>query len=378
MTQWLFPFTPDSSSPRLAWADLLARFEWLRALAGCPQDPFYHAEGDVLIHTEMVVQALINDPTWPSLNPVARSVLFAAALLHDVAKPLCTQIENGRITSPDHARKGARLTQRLLYHKWPLAEPPAPFDQRQQIVSLVRYHGLPRWFLDREPPEQTIIETSLKTRNDYLALLARADMLGRRSADQPALLDEIDLFTLFCEEKGCLDRPWPFPSDHSRFLYFRRPGRDPHYEAYDDTRLEVVLMAGLPGAGKDSWVRQNLPDWPVVSLDTLRGQLNIDPEENQGAVLAAAKDQARIYLRQGQNFVWNATNISRSIRRRLIDFFSDYQARVRIVYVETPWAELLQRNQARPSPVPEPVLQRLANRLEAPDLTEAQQVEWNF
>jgi hypothetical protein len=40
-----------------------------------------------------------------------------------------------------------------------------------------------------------------------------------------------------------------FPSDHSRFIYFHNENGHPDYAAYDDTRLQVVMMSGLPDAG---------------------------------------------------------------------------------------------------------------------------------
>ena len=100
------------------------------------------------------------------------------------------------------------------------------------------------------------------------------------------------------------------------------------------------------------------------------------PEDNQGAVAAQAKELARGYLRQAQPFVWNATNITRAMRRQLVGLLRDYHARVRIVYVETAWGELLRRNRARAAPVPETVLRRLAEKLDVPDLTEVHQVEY--
>ena len=48
----------------------------------------------------------------------------------------------------------------------------------------------------------------------------------------------------------------------------------------------------------------------------------------------------------------------------------------RIVYVETAWRELLCRNRVRSAPVPEAVLQRLAEKLEVPDLTEGHDLEY--
>jgi predicted kinase len=141
-------------------------------------------------------------------------------------------------------------------------------------------------------------------------------------------------------------------------------------------RLQVVIMSGLPGAGKDTWIQENLPDSLVICLDELRRKLGIDPEDDQGVVTNAAKAIAKEYLRSGQSFVWNATNISRQLRGMLIRLFASYQARIRIVYLEAPWPELLRRNRDRPAKVPEKVLYRMKNRLEVPDITEAQVVDW--
>jgi predicted kinase len=89
-----------------------------------------------------------------------------------------------------------------------------------------------------------------------------------------------------------------------------------------------------------------------------------------------AKERARTHLRRQQSFVWNATNVTRALRSQLIDFFTAYRARVRIVYVETPFPTLLRRNEHRQHPVPEAVIAKLAGKLELPDLTEAHEVIW--
>jgi putative nucleotidyltransferase with HDIG domain len=274
----------------------------------------------------MVCEALVSSQAWRQLPSVERSLLFAAALLHDVAKPDCTSVdEDGRISSKGHVRQGARVARQIL---WQL-DMPVPFQDRERVVALVQHGGLPIWFLEKPNPQRTVIRASQVIQCELLAQLAEADVRGRHCHDQQELLDRIELFREFCQENDCLHSPRQFPSAHSRFVYFRKEDGDPNYAAYDDTQFEVVLMSGLPGVGKDHWIAENLPDLPVISLDALRRQMNISPYDDQGVVANQAKAIARDYMRAGRSFVWNATNTTRSMRSLLIDFFAAYQARIR-------------------------------------------------
>jgi predicted kinase len=360
----------------LDWEGIEARFDWIRNMAGCPQDPVYHAEGDVLTHTRMVCEALVSLPAWRQLQPAARSTVFASALLHDVAKPAYTQTDSGgRISSRGHVRNGARMARKILWLMDDAGEG-VPFHYREMIVALVRFSGLPFFLFEKPDPQRSVIHASQIVRCDWLAMLEEADALGRKCDDRQELLDKIELFREYCRENDCLDHPRQFASVHSRFVYFRKEGSDPNYVAYDDTRFEVVLMSGLPGAGKDSWIQSHLPSLPVISLDSIRREMKIPAHKNQGAVASRAKERAREYLRTGSPFVWNATNITRSMRAQLIDLFTAYKARVRIVYVECLYQELLRRNRSRDSAVPAAIIQKLASKLDIPDTTEAHDLEW--
>jgi len=378
MDGWTFPLCLEPPDWRVRWDEIEARFPWIRAMAGTPQDPAHHAEGDVLVHTRMVAEALAGLDAWRSLDAEGRATLFLAALLHDVAKPTCTVTEaDGRIASPRHARVGAAMARSLLWEGGGF-DAPIAFPAREAVARLVRHHGLPLWFWDKADPERAVGAASQAARLDWVALLAEADVRGRICADQAGLLDRIALFRDYCTELGCGDCPRAFADAHSRFVYFRgRPG-DARYRAHDDTVCEVVMMSGLPAAGKDTWIRANLPNWPVVSLDGLRAELGVDPADGQGAVVRAAKGRARELLRRRASFVWNATNVTRALRGSLIDLFAAYRARVRIVYVDAPYAALLRRNAARARPVPERVIRTLLRKLEVPDATEAQRVTWVY
>lgn len=361
---------PSPPLYRVDWERIEQEFPVVRQMANCPQDNIHHAEGDVYVHTQMVLEALAANHKWRALPPLEREIVFAAALLHDVAKPVCTRVEGGRITSRGHSRRGAIMARSLLWSRG------VALEMREQVVNLIRHHQIPFFLIDNPASQRTLFEVSQRVRCDFLALVAESDARGRVCQDQQKLLDNISLFVQYAEEQNCLRGPRRFPSDHSRFLYFRKEDRDPDYLAYDDTICEAVMMSGLPGAGKDHWVAENLPDWPVISLDELRHEMKVEPSANQGPVVSKAREAAREFLRRRQPFVWNATNISRQIRELSINLFAAYNARVRIVYVEAPEDRLHTQNRERAVPVPAEVIRKLTARWEVPDLTEAHRVEW--
>ena len=365
-----FSWCPAPPDYAVDWGRIEQGFPQVRRLEGCPQDAVHHAEGDVLVHTRMVVEALAALPAWRALPRPEREVVFTAALLHDIAKPDCTRDEEGRITSRGHSKRGAVKARALL---WGMD---FPFEAREQVAALIRFHQIPFFLIDKPDGRRVLYEVSQSARCDLLALVAEADARGRVCADAQRLLDNIALFTQYAEEHDCLRGPRRFPNDHSRFLYFRRDGRDPDYAAYDDTVCEVVMMSGLPGAGKDFWVAENLPDWPAISLDALRREMKVSPTDNQGPVVSRAREAAREHLRKRRPFVWNATNVSRQVRELSVNLFAAYNARVRVVYVEAPESRLFAQNRERADSVPAEVIRKLTARWEVPDLTEAHRVEW--
>lgn len=363
------------------------RFEfaaWQRALPGVfevmartPQDPIWHAEGDVLTHTGMVCEALTGLASWRALGEPDRETCFLAALLHDVAKPECTREEGGRIVSPGHSRKGQDRVRRLLYRDpaWPGARP-GP-RRREQVAALVRHHGMPLWALEEEDLEFRLRALSLVVPLEWLALVAEADVRGRWAEDREDLLTRVELFREMAREAGCLDAAFPFPSHRSRLAYLRSEGAgNPCYDPHPQASCRVTVLSGLPASGKDHWVRSQARGRPVISLDQIREEFGVAPWERQEPVVQRAREQAREHLRAGRDFLWNATNVTRSLRQRVIGLLLDYRAEVELVYLEAPWEEILRRNAERPRPVPGEVLERLADKLEVPTPGEAHRVVW--
>ena len=174
---------PEPPGWELDWAAIHAEFAWMRPMADCQQDPAWHMEGDVLLHTRMVCEALVAMDSWRELLPEERSVLFAAALLHDVGKPLVTQEKDGRIRSPRHAAKGAQAARTILWEDLLPAVSLENFHLREQIIALVHHHPLPLHFLNVADPRREAIAVSQVVRLDWLAMLAEADAAGRQRGE---------------------------------------------------------------------------------------------------------------------------------------------------------------------------------------------------
>ncbi len=333
----------------------------------CPQDAIYHAEGDVWTHTRMVVEELLADADFQDLDDFGQYVLFLSALLHDVAKPVCTFEENGRITSPKHAAVGEKMAREILWN--------ADLEIRETVASLVRLHGLPIWSLDKQSPHRSVISSSLRLPNDWLYLLAKADAKGRECVDKADLLLRIELFRELCLENDCFYEAKTFHNDHSRFKFFQDESGDYPSMIYDDTAFEVIILAGIAGSGKDSFQKKHFKDTPSVSLDKIREIHKIKPTDKdaQGKVVQIAYEQAKAFCRKKQSFVWNSTNLTADLRSKLIRTLGVYNPRFKIYYIETCLENVFSRRQ---NDIPLAVLERMVRQLDMPLLTEVHEVQY--
>jgi len=371
---WRFPkYQVDTE---LDWDDLANAYNWIADMKGVQQDPIWHAEGDVYVHTKMVTEELIKHQNFNSLSEQEKHIILSSALFHDIEKRSTTteeEIEGQiRIVSPRHAKKGEFTTRQILY-----TDINTPFQVREQICKLVRLHGLPLWAISKDNPDKEVIYSSTVVNNKLLSSLATADVLGRTCQDQDEILMKIELFKELCKDNQCFTKPKEFKSNYGRFLYFNKEDGYVDYLPFDDLICTVTVMCALPGSGKDTYIKKNL-DQPILSLDDIRREHKISPKDKRGngQVIQLAKEKAKEFLRAKTSFVFNATNITKDMRSRWIGLFTDYNAKVKIIYIEVPYKTLLKQNSDREHKVPENVIDKLIGKLEMPDFKEAHEVEY--
>lgn len=152
-------------------------FPELQALVGVQQEPEWHPEGDVDVHTMMVVDEaakLIDD-----LEYSKQVTVMLGALCHDLGKPPTTEFVDGRVRSRGHDEAGVEPTLSFL-NKLGVYTLDG-YDVRGQVIELVRYHLKPGMFYKAKPPvgDGAFRRLARKVEPDLLYRVAKADSLGR-------------------------------------------------------------------------------------------------------------------------------------------------------------------------------------------------------
>jgi tRNA nucleotidyltransferase (CCA-adding enzyme) len=155
-------------------ASLLPEME---ALVGCGQEPEWHPEGDVWVHTLMVIDETrrrVGDlPRW------AKVAVMLGAVCHDFGKPSTTAFFDGRIRSHNHEEAGVAparaLLDRLNVHAID------GVDVRPHVFGLTAHHLKPgSWYKVRDQVgDGAFRRLAQKVDLELLARLAEADCTGR-------------------------------------------------------------------------------------------------------------------------------------------------------------------------------------------------------
>ena len=158
---------------------VLKYFPELKALISCVQDPIYHPEGDVWIHTMMCLDELSRILKEENIVDEYRKLyLFYAILCHDFGKPFCTKEINGKITSHKHESLGIEPTISFL----------SKLTNEKKFIeivsSLVKNHLIPFQLYLAESSLKAIKRLSLKVNIEDLCLVCLADCLGRTIPDK--------------------------------------------------------------------------------------------------------------------------------------------------------------------------------------------------
>lgn len=172
-----------ASRPSIAFqflreTDLLRFFPEIAAMVDVPQDREWHPEGDVFVHTMMV----IDEAAKLRRGDDDDRALMYGALCHDLGKPATTEELDGRIRSHHHDTEGVLLTEAFL------GRLKAPSSLIARVGILVRHHLAPGLYLRNgaKPKAYRRLARELEAAGATMELLLRvatADHLGRTTED---------------------------------------------------------------------------------------------------------------------------------------------------------------------------------------------------
>lgn len=191
---------------RLAGFDLLDRSGLLAivlpevdALKGCEQPPQFHPEGDVFVHTRLMLELL---PREPLPVPLVYAVLF-----HDIGKPPTQSVDGDRIRFNGHDTVGAAMTTAIMERlRFSREETEATVEavanhmvfkdvQAMRVARLKRFMARPHFDLELEL-HRVDCASSHQMLDNYEFLLAKREEFANEPLIPAPLVTGRDLLAL--------------------------------------------------------------------------------------------------------------------------------------------------------------------------------------
>ena len=141
----------------------------------------------------------------------------------------------------------------------------------------------------------------------------------------------------------------------------------------EGNKINVYVMIGLPGAGKDTWIAENLPNaHKVVCRDDIRAELGlcnvgekiVATPQQENLVTGIFNQRLKEYARAGEDIAINNTNLKRRYRLEYKKMLSGFDVNWIYVVVEAP--DLDTNKERRKGQIPPEVFDRMVTLYEPP------------
>lgn len=226
-------------------------FPELEALIGVDQNKKYHTEGDVWVHTMMVLDQAARLRKYPG-DTLA---YMLSALVHDFGKAVCTELIDGELHSYDHETKGLPLVDSFI------SRLTNEVKLKKYVLNMTELHMKPNAF--------AAAGSSIKSTNKLfdssidppaLLCLSKADGLGKTSPREYVSYDD------FFEERLAIYREYmsrPFVTGQDLIDAGIQPSKD--FSEY----LDYAHKLRLAGVEKGSALKQTL----AFAKKTIKGDI---------------------------------------------------------------------------------------------------------
>ncbi len=279
----------------------------------------------------------------------------------------------GKITSPNHSLVGAQDARYILMN---LKE---DFDLREKIVQMIKNHQKP-FFLLSQSENEIILKEQVNQLNQkidlrYILPMALNDLRGRLIEDKnkkklDLLISDVELIMM--EKDLLLEK------------------RESIFEKKNENKY-ILVLCGLPCVGKDTFivnlknqknpseylshelgVEINFKDLKVLSFDDSRKEFSKNANgfdlnnKLRGQSTQKVYQEAKELLARQDFFIWNATNIDKISRKKIIDLCKSYDVSPIILYMERPLIDILKDNHLRDKTISNEKIKEMALTMDIP------------
>ena len=319
------------------------------------KNPF-HMEGTILVHTKMVLDWLeINENDNNSIN------LIFAAILHDLGKIFTKKEDESRA----HFKKHENISTYLSIDILKMAKKDFPDIDIIKILKLIAWHGSLWVRKEHDNLEENLKILDYKYGHDldfYKDLLkfVEADACGRifkHKEDEDYILEQFKFLNNF------------IPYDKTKYI--------------KEKISEVVLLVGLSGSGKSTYLsNNNFDNYEIISVDNIlsKGKLNynsIDYKKNVKKAFDQTMKDMLEAIKKDKNVIIDMTNLDKENRRRKLSKFpSTKYYKKAIVFlngVENINKNLLKRTNKT---IPKEVIEKQILTFELPNYDEFDEIEF--
>jgi predicted kinase len=378
-------------------------FPLLLKLKSTIQDDEWHAEGDVHIHTDMVLSEVykINRDVENNLSDKEKITLILSALFHDICKPFTTKEKElhgkMRIVSPRHEEHGKN------YLFYTLNKIVKDYEMFNNIINIVGYHQLPKLLVIKNDPLRKFYQLARKVPLKLIYLLEIADMKGRTCQDKDGQLEYLELFKMYAEDENIWEvaemyksqkdfiyselKDFPELTKQYVFAEFCRQFEKgnitcPEEEIarsyqYRDSYAHLVLNCGISGIGKSTYLEKNYEGYNVISLDNIREELlgSRSNHTQERKILTEAKSRLKVMLAKKEKIVWDATNYRFDFRKVPLELGFNYGAFNEVILFNDTKENVMKQNKKRSHDIPEIAIDTQIKKFEVPNIEECHNIK---
>lgn len=239
----------NDSTQEIKWENVWNIYEF-KNLSKTPQSTVWHQEGNVSMHTIMVVNEMAKLIPATKENAEYRKIMLLSALFHDIGKGATTfwNEEKKNWSSKNHAEVGEEMTRALLWYDDPMI--------RECVCYFVRNHMKPTYVCDSPFGIRDIITLSCDgiypkyCTLENLIMLKRCDCNGS-IFDDKSWIEKLNFAESLADEMGCLKKPYDFTTEVAKFKYFNESFELYPKDVDETTEFEVFVTFGKPCISTD-------------------------------------------------------------------------------------------------------------------------------